>query len=86
MLQVLREYTKDGFKITEYTTDGKTASHVVTSIISEGEIIQVESLEEKIGRLEQQLAEQKEQNLNLLDVNLSLYEELLSIKSSLNNA
>lgn len=43
----------------------------------------VESIEDKLARMEQQLQEQQMQNLILVDINLTVYEELLTVKDQL---
>lgn len=43
----------------------------------------VETLEDKIARMEQQFQEQQQQNLILVDINLTVYEELLNMKDQI---
>lgn len=44
---------------------------------------QEETLEEKLARLEMQLQEQQMQNLILVDINLTVYEEILNMKDQI---
>lgn len=48
--------------------------------------IPVETLEEKLVRMEEQLTIQQQQNLILLDVNMTIYEELLMMQERFANA
>ena len=43
----------------------------------------VETIDDKLARLEMQLQEQQMQNLILVDINLTVYEELLNMKDQL---
>lgn len=42
-----------------------------------------ETIDEKLARMEQQLQEQQMQNLILVDINLTVYEEVLTLKDQL---
>lgn len=43
----------------------------------------VESIEDKLARMEQQLEAQQQQSLTILDVNLTLYEEVLTLREEI---
>jgi hypothetical protein len=82
MLKILKKYTEDSFEVVEYTKNGIDVSHVVkTPIINDETDIEIESIDEKIARLErnnQELKVQVEQdNLIQFEVLATIYEELL---------
>lgn len=84
---IYREYEVDGYKVTEYTNDGKSVSATVREQIVDLELIpetqSQPTTEEKLANLQHQLQEQQQQNLILVDINLTVYEELLKMKDQL---
>jgi hypothetical protein len=87
MLEILRKYTEDSFGIVEYTKNGIDVSHVVkTPIVNNETGIEIETIDEKIARLEQNNQELKAQveqdNLIQFEVLATIYEELLASKGS----
>ena len=80
MIQVLREYIEGDMQITEYTRDGVTVSHTVrTPVQTEQPEPQepqtpVETMEEKISHLEQQVMND---NLIVMETLASIYEEII---------
>lgn len=77
-MKILREFTESGMKVIEYTTDGLTISHTVKSPIETGQAPSsqksVETMDQKIARLEKQLTEQ---NLMQMEVLATIYEQIL---------
>lgn len=79
MLNILREYIDGDMQFTEYTRDGVTVSHTVRTPVQteqpEPEPQEpVETMEQKIARLEQLV---QEQNLTQMEVLATIYEEIL---------
>jgi len=82
--RILRETIEDGMKIIEYTKDGETVSGRISYPSSIVEInpepsSTVETTEQKIERLEQQV---QSDNLIMMEVLATIYEELLASKGS----
>lgn len=77
MISILHKHIENGIQVTEYTRDGVTVSHTVrTPVQTEQPEPQepVETMEEKIARLEQQVAND---NLILMETLASIYEEII---------
>lgn len=74
MVDILRTFIEGDQKVTEYTRDGVTVSHTVREP-NRTELTQtVETTDQKIARLEKQLAEQ---NLMQMEVLATIYEQIL---------
>lgn len=75
-MEILKKYTKDEMNVIEYTRDGVTVSHVVQTPIQTVQPTPppVETTDQKIARLEKQLAEQ---NLMQMEVLATIYEQIL---------
>ena len=79
MIQILNEYIEGVVHVTEYTLDGVTVSHTVRTPVqteqSQPETQPpVETMEEKIARLEQQV---QSDNLIVMETLASIYEEII---------
>lgn len=76
MVNVLRTFIEGDQKVTEYTKDGVTVSHTVREPNRDEPTTQppVETMEEKVARLEQLLLEQ---NLVQMEVLATIFEELV---------
>lgn len=74
MVTKLREYIENGIQVIEYTRDGESVSHVVKTPVVTEPTEPVETVEEKLARMEQQL---EAQSLVQLEVLATIYEELL---------
>ena len=82
-IKVLRQYVEGEMNVTEYTSDGKTISHIVKEAIPtpvpEGES-NISSLPETI---EEKVEKANQQSLASLDITLGIYEEILALKEEL---
>ena len=79
MIQVLREYVEGDMQVTEYTRDGVSVSHTVRIPVHiEQPQLEpqppVETMEQKIARLEQQV---QSDNLIVMETLASIYEEII---------
>ena len=85
-MNVLRKYIEGDEQVTEYTRDGVTVSHTVrTPIQTEQPQPEpqppVETMEQKIARLEQQV---QSDNLILMDALAMTYEQIMMMRSEMN--
>lgn len=79
MLKILREYVEGDEQVTEYTRDGVTVSHTVRMPVQEDKPEPepqepIETIEEKVARLEQQVMND---NLIVMETLASIYEEII---------
>lgn len=75
-MEILKKYVSNNENIIEYTRDGVTISHVVRTPVQtvEPPLQPIETTDQKISRLEKQLAEQ---NLMQMEVLATIYEQIL---------
>jgi len=80
----------DGYGILKRKEDEsfyyETVEHKVPEPMDPAPEVPKETIEEKLARLEQQLETQNQRNLVLMDMNMTIYEELLLLQERLTNA